>query len=79
MSTWRANKLAVMAAWVVGFIGPILNGDAATFTTWSVFAIAVAGTLTLLERLDALTKTLIESPASASERLASTSQIYGRA
>lgn len=78
MSPWRANKLVVIVAWIVGFIGPILNADAATFTSWSVFAIGVAAMLTLLERLDRLTNARSETPA-ASAHSAGTGQVYERA
>jgi len=65
MSHWRANKLVVIVVWIVGFIGPMLNSDAPTFTAWSVFAIGVAVMLTLLERLDALTSAVTESSVSS--------------
>ena len=55
MSTWSADKLVVIAVWVIGFIGPLVSADAQTLTVWSVFALGVAGILSLLERLDRAT------------------------
>jgi hypothetical protein len=69
MSPWGLNRLAVGVVWILGLVGPLLNAEVQTITTWSIFAVAVSVVLTVLEKIDVIILSLLAT-GSNSERLA---------
>jgi hypothetical protein len=54
MSVWRANKLIVVAVWLLGLPGALRGGDGASGAAWSLFVVCVLaclGGFELAERL----------------------------